>query len=174
VRARGKTKVALLGQGMGAAGELPQAHIGRPAAPDDTAHGRRRMSARKTSAHESSVTNWTSELQLLLVEGDPGVAERYKLKLEMDGYVVRVASGRAAAMAALAQILPDLVFLDVRPSVLDASEILRLIRTTKETQYLPVVVLSDDSKDELARRGLQLVGGEWVIQSPGRPRLGFG
>jgi CheY-like chemotaxis protein len=57
--------------------------------------------------------------------------------------------------------------------VLDGSEILHLIRTTKETRYLPVVVLSDDSKDELVRRGLQLAPGEWVIQSPGRPRLGF-
>lgn len=173
MRARGKTKVVLLGQSVVAAGELPHAPVGRLAAPDDTAVGRHRMATSKTGPHESSATSWTSELQLLLVEGDPGVAERYKLKLELDGYVVRVACGRAAAMAALAQSLPDLVFLDVRPSVLDGSEILHLIRTTKETRYLPVVVLSDDSKDELVRRGLRLAPGEWVIQSPGRPRLGF-
>jgi CheY-like chemotaxis protein len=127
------------------------------------------MAAGESGAYESGVTSWNSELQLLLVEGDPGFAERYKLKLELDGYVVRVACGRAAAMAALAQSLPDLVFLDVRPSVLDGSEILHDIRTSKETRYLPVVVLSNDSKDELVRRGLQLAGGEWVIQSPGRP-----
>ena len=132
------------------------------------------MRTGESGTYESGVTSWTSELQLLLVEGDPGVAEGYKLKLELDGYVVRVACGRAAAMAALAQRLPDLVFLDVRPSVLDGSVILNDIRTTKETRYMPVVLLSNDSKDELVRRGLQLAGGEWVIQSPGRPRLALG
>jgi len=177
VRAKGKAKVALLGQGIGAAGEPPPApagrphsdRVGRPAAPDHTVGGRDRMATSEGGTYESSVASWTSQLQLLLVEGDPGVAGKYKLKLELDGYVVRVAYGRAAAMVALAQNLPDLVFLDVRPSMLDGSEILHHIRTNRETRYLPVVVLSNYSKDELLRRGLQLAGGDWVIQSQGVP-----
>jgi hypothetical protein len=47
------------------------------------------MATSEGGTYESSVASWTSQLQLLLVEGDPGVAERYKLKLELDGYVVR-------------------------------------------------------------------------------------
>jgi CheY-like chemotaxis protein len=91
------------------------------------------------------------------------------LKLELDGYVVRVARGREAAMVALAQSLPDLVFLDVRPSVLDGSEILYDIRTTEETRYMPVVVLSNDRKDELVRRGLQLAGENGSSSHQGAP-----
>ena len=87
MRAKGKTNWALLGQGIGAAADLPRAGVGgrhsdrvaRASARDGTAGGRHQMAAGKSGAYKSSVTSWTSELQLLLVEGDPGVAEGYKL-----------------------------------------------------------------------------------------------
>lgn len=107
----------------------------------------------------------TTELQLLLVEGDPELAEKYKLKLEMDGYCVTVVNNREAAVAALMESLPDLV-LDIRLPWPDGFEMLNHIRANKSTRDLPVVVLSNESKDELVRRGLQLGAREWVIRSP--------
>jgi DNA-binding response OmpR family regulator len=120
----------------------------------------------KSCTHEGSLTSLTTELQLLLVEGDSELAEKYKLKLELDGYCVTVVNNREAAVAALMESLPDLVFLDIRLQWPDGFEVLNHIRANKATRDLPVVVLSNESKDELFRRGLQLDAREWVIRSP--------
>ncbi|MGH7867337.1 MAG: response regulator, partial [Candidatus Dormibacteraceae bacterium] len=55
------------------------------------------------------------DVRVLLVEDDPDFAEMYRLKLELDGYMVLLASDGEVALSMLQNDpLPDLVFLDIR------------------------------------------------------------
>jgi len=111
------------------------------------------------------------EVRVLLVEDDEAVAEMYKLKLELDGYLVQViADGESAVRSAQADP-PDLVFLDVRLPKMDGFEVLQALRRDERTKHVPVVVLSNYGEQELVERGLKLGALEYLIKSqttPGR------
>ncbi len=52
-------------------------------------------------------------LRILLVEDERDVAEMYKVRLELDGLAVKVASTGAKALILIGSERPDLVLLDV-------------------------------------------------------------
>jgi len=53
-------------------------------------------------------------IRVLFIEDDPAVAEMYKLKLELDGYQVKVVSNDEQVMQEVAALRPDMIFLDLR------------------------------------------------------------
>ncbi|MDQ6899425.1 MAG: response regulator [Candidatus Dormibacteraeota bacterium] len=111
------------------------------------------------------------EVRVLLVEDDEAVAEMYKLKLELDGYLVQVISDGESAVRSAQADPPDLIFLDVRLPKMDGFEVLQALRRDERTKHLPVVVLSNYGEEELVERGLKLGALEYLIKSqttPGR------
>ena len=97
-----------------------------------------------------------SLLRVLFVSRDEPLAELFKLKLELDGYWVTVASSATAALEEVDRRAPDIVYLDIsglsNQQVLDMHE-LSLHRSIKRT---PIVVLSAKHEHELAEAGCHL------------------
>jgi CheY-like chemotaxis protein len=109
------------------------------------------------------------DVRVLFVEDDPAVAQMYRLKLELDGYVVEIATdGEQAVARAIAQP-PDMVFLDIRLPKLDGLGVLEALRANERTRNLPVVILSNYSERELIDRGLKLGALEYLIKSQTTP-----
>ncbi|HLH71582.1 MAG TPA: response regulator [Candidatus Dormibacteraeota bacterium] len=111
------------------------------------------------------------EVTVLLVEDDAALADMYRLKLEQDGYTVRVAGDAEAALVMLERELPDLIFLDIRLPRMDGLAFLERLRAAPRTRGIPVVIVSNYSEEELVQRGLQLGALEYLIKSqttPGR------
>jgi two-component system alkaline phosphatase synthesis response regulator PhoP len=107
------------------------------------------------------------EVTVLFVEDDPAFADMYRLKLEMDGYTVRLARDGEEALELLQRedVLPDLVFLDIRLPKLDGIALLQRLRGTERTRDLPVVILSNYGEEDLIRQGLQLGALEYLIKA---------
>jgi CheY-like chemotaxis protein len=107
------------------------------------------------------------EVTVLFVEDDPAFADMYRLKLEMDGYTVRLARDGQEALEMLQRDddLPDLVFLDIRLPKMDGIALLKRLRDTSRTESLPVVILSNYGEDDLIRQGLQLGALEYLIKA---------
>jgi CheY-like chemotaxis protein len=106
------------------------------------------------------------EVNVLFVEDDPAFAHMYRLKLEMDGYTVRLARDGEEALAMLQnEALPDLVFLDIRLPKLDGIGLLQRLRDIQRTKDLPIVILSNYGEEDLIRRGLQLGALEYLIKA---------
>jgi signal transduction histidine kinase/ActR/RegA family two-component response regulator len=80
--------------------------------------------------------------RLLLVDDDPVVAAYLQEVLEEDGYQVTAAASGAAAQAAMAGALPDLVLLDLGLPDLDGLEVLRAWRGAERTRPVRVLVLT--------------------------------
>jgi two-component system alkaline phosphatase synthesis response regulator PhoP len=106
------------------------------------------------------------EVTVLFVEDDPAFADMYRLKLEMDGYTVRLArDGQEALDMLQREELPDLVFLDIRLPKMDGIGLLARLRETDRTESLPVVILSNYAEDDLVRQGLRLGALEYLIKA---------
>jgi len=113
----------------------------------------------------------SDEVRVLLVEDDSALAQMYRVKLEKDGYTVRVVGDGEQALSVLDQDLPDLIFLDIRLPRMDGLTFLERLRASQRTKNVPVVIVSNYSEQELVSRGLQLGALDYLIKSqttPGR------
>jgi DNA-binding response OmpR family regulator len=109
------------------------------------------------------------EVRVLFVEDDPAVAQMYRLKLELDGYSVEIATDGEQAVVKALEDPPDIVFLDIRLPKLDGLGVLEALRAQEKTRQIPVVILSNYSERELIDRGLKLGALEYLIKSQTTP-----
>ncbi len=113
----------------------------------------------------------SDDVEVLLVEDDGALAQMYQLKLERDGYTVRVAGDGEQALGLISERTPDLIFLDIRLPRMNGLTFLEQLRRSERTRNVPVVIVSNYSEQELVDRGLQLGALEYLIKSqttPGR------
>ena len=111
----------------------------------------------------------TGDVDVLLVEDDPALAEMYRLGLVAEGYGVRVASdGPSGLQAALGQP-PDLLLLDLRLPGLSGFELLARLRETRDGADIPVIVLSNYGELEVVSHGMALGVAEHLIKSETTP-----
>jgi CheY-like chemotaxis protein len=109
------------------------------------------------------------EVHVLFVEDDPAVAQMYRLKLELDGYAVEVASDGIQAVQMATSSPPDIIFLDIRLPKMDGLGVLEALRNDERTCKVPVVILSNYSERELVDRGLKLGALDYLIKSQTTP-----
>ncbi|MEJ2133728.1 MAG: response regulator [Desulfofustis sp.] len=97
--------------------------------------------------------------RIALVEDDPQLQENYVKALEREGYAVTAYAGKAEAVEAFADRLPDLVILDIMlGEEKDAGfELCRHLRTLSPT--IPVIFLTARNSDIDRVSGLRL--GAW-------------
>ena len=105
---------------------------------------------------ESTRHEEPDEVRVLFVEDDVSVAQMYRLKLELDGYVVDVAADGLTALDKARREQPDIIFLDIRLPKLDGLSVLEALRQEPSTARIPVVILSNWNEKELVERGLSL------------------
>jgi CheY-like chemotaxis protein len=106
--------------------------------------------------HGRGIVPTGRRVRLLFVEDDRALAEMYRVKLELDGHTVSVASdGREALEWALREP-PDLMFLDVSLPGMDGLAVLEALRRDDRTRCLPVVMLTNQGDPQCVRRAEEL------------------
>jgi CheY-like chemotaxis protein len=109
------------------------------------------------------------EVRVLVVEDDESVARMYRLKLELDGYIVDVAGDGIVALERARALAPDIIFLDIRLPKLDGIGVLEALRADESTAGIPVVILSNWNEKELVERGARLGALDHMIKSQTTP-----
>lgn len=109
------------------------------------------------------------EVRILIVEDDASVAQMYRLKLEMDGYIVDLAADGITALEKASRTIPDLIFLDIRLPKLDGLQVLEALRRDPKTRDIAVVILSNWNERELVERGQSLGALDHLIKSQTTP-----
>lgn len=79
---------------------------------------------------------------VLLIEDEANIAEALRFILSRDGWQVTVVVDGEAALAAVAQVRPDLVILDLMLPGMSGLEILTALRADPATFALPVMMLT--------------------------------
>ena len=93
----------------------------------------------------------------------------YRLKLELDGYMVDVATDGAVALEKARTMPPDVIFLDIRLPKLDGLGVLEALRADPETREIRVVMLSNWNDKELVERGASLGALDHLLKSQTTP-----
>jgi two-component system, OmpR family, phosphate regulon response regulator PhoB len=104
-------------------------------------------------------------LDVLFIGDDPDLAELYRLKLELDGYVVRVVTPNSAVLAARRR-RPDLVFLDVSAGFPARLAMLQELRAAAGQLDMPAIVLAASSERGLQSQGAMLSACDYVVKVP--------
>lgn len=81
--------------------------------------------------------------KILIIDDDLVIADIYRSKFQIEGYETEVAGDGASALELLRKAPADLVILDLSLPGMNGVEVLKLIRSRRETQALPVIVFSN-------------------------------
>lgn len=103
--------------------------------------------------------------QILIADDEKEIRELFKLYLEKDGYKVLEASNGLEALAVLKENEIDLVVLDIMMPEMNGLNVLKKIR---ETNNIPVMMLSSKSADSDKILGLDL-GADDYLTKPFNP-----
>jgi DNA-binding response OmpR family regulator len=93
-------------------------------------------------------------LSVLFVDEGSGLAELYRLKLELDGYWVTQVSV-ADAMDHIDSRLPDIIYLALDAAPAATLRLFHQLRTSLETRTIPVVILSTLGPADLRAEGIE-------------------
>jgi two-component system phosphate regulon response regulator PhoB len=104
-------------------------------------------------------------IHVLFIEDDPAVAEMYKLKLELDGYLVTVASPGDDVGELARQARPELIFLDAQRHQDSGIATLSALRAAAQTSHVPVIILSGQHPRDLAASGYKADVMDYVVQA---------
>ena len=102
-----------------------------------------------------------SELQVLLVEDEPSVAEVVGLYLRRAGYAVTTATDGLAALRLLEKQLPNLIILDLMLPGADGLEITRWLRARSD---VPIIMLTARSSELDRIGGLEMGADDYVVK----------
>ena len=105
-------------------------------------------------------------MNILIVDDDVELVGLLSFALEAAGFRVQTAFDGAEALAAVAQIPPDLVILDVNLPSQDGFEVLSQLRQTSD---VPVIMLTVRATEEDEIQGLEL-GADDYLRKPFSPR----
>ena len=102
-------------------------------------------------------------LDVLYIAEDDALAEVYRLKLELDGYWVRVVDLDNAVAETRAR-RPDIIFLELPAGRPDRLGILEDLRRAARRPNLPAVILAASRSQELRNQGANLSASDYVVR----------
>jgi DNA-binding response OmpR family regulator len=103
-------------------------------------------------------------MHVLIVEDDPDARKVLSLILKLDGYQVHTASGGQEAIEALADLVPDLLLLDVMMPGMDGYQVCEWVRANPAVALVPVVMLSGKADPESVARGMEVGADEYLAK----------
>lgn len=101
----------------------------------------------------------------LVIDDHRDTADGLQGMLGLLGYAVRVALGPRPALEALAQHVPDVIFLDIHMAGLDGVEVCRYVRRDPRTARAIIVAMSTDTQPELVQR-VRAAGADGFLAKP--------
>ena len=102
-------------------------------------------------------------LDVLYIADDQALAEMYRLKLELDGYWVRVVDLDNAVAETRAR-RPDIIFLELPAGRPDRLGILEDLRHAARRPDLPAIILAASRSQELRNQGATLSASDYVVR----------
>jgi two-component system, OmpR family, alkaline phosphatase synthesis response regulator PhoP len=86
--------------------------------------------------------------RVLIVEDDKFLRRACQARLEQQGYTILTAQDGEEALRIVRTDIPDLILLDLLMPKMNGLEVLRILRAEESTRTVPVLVLSNSSRQE--------------------------
>ena len=107
--------------------------------------------------------------RILVIEDEPALVEMLRYNLEKEGYDVATAQDGETGLAAVDESKPDLILLDWMLPHVSGLEICRQLRRGRDTQAIPVIMLTARGEESDRVRALDVGADDYVTKpfSPG-------
>jgi len=103
--------------------------------------------------------------KILIIEDDSFISDMYRMKMESEGFDVKVAEDGQKGLEQINLEKPDLVLLDVVMPKMDGFTVLQTIKEDPEIQDVPVVLLTNLGQKDSVEKGLKLGALDYVIKA---------
>lgn len=103
--------------------------------------------------------------KICIIEDDPAIQLMYRMKLEHEGYDVRLASNGIEGLKIVKSFKPELILLDLRMPVMDGAEMLEKLRATSWGSNMRVVILTNIGKGEAPQNLRFLAVDRYVVKA---------
>lgn len=103
-------------------------------------------------------------LSVLVVDDEPNIVTSLEFLIEQAGYEVRIARDGDAALAAVADRLPDLILLDVMIPKRDGYEVCRAIRANPDWQSVRIIMLTAKGREAEREKGIAFGADDYITK----------
>ena len=87
------------------------------------------------------ILNWMKKIAV--IEDEAALAEMYKIKLENEGFSVRLAMNGSEGLELCREWKPDMVLLDLMMPIMSGPQMLKEMRATDWGKDMPVIIISN-------------------------------
>ncbi|MBD3311419.1 MAG: response regulator [Candidatus Magasanikbacteria bacterium] len=109
------------------------------------------------------------KIHVLLIEDDNFLIDIYKTKFEMEGFKVSVCDNGEQGLADAKKKKPDVVLLDILLPKKDGFEVLKELKADKNTEDIPVILLTNLGQKDDVDKGLELGAVDYLIKAHYKP-----
>ena len=108
--------------------------------------------------------------KIAIIEDESAIRRMYALKLKFSDYEIVEAEDGEAGLVVIKKEQPDLILLDLRMPKMTGDEMLRELRSKRWGEKVPVIVLTNISKDEAPRTLWHLGISDFIIKANSTPQ----
>jgi DNA-binding response OmpR family regulator len=101
---------------------------------------------------------------VLIVDDEPNIVLSLEFLMKKSGYEVAIARDGEAALAAIAQRVPDLILLDVMMPKLDGFEVCQRVRANPAWSRARIIMLTAKGRDVEKQKGLALGADDYITK----------
>lgn len=109
-------------------------------------------------------------VRILVVEDEADLRELIQYNLARGGFKVETADAGEKAVQTVADLLPDLILLDLLLPGMDGLEVCRRLKANRQTASIPVIMVTAKGEDADVVKGLEL-GADDYVTKPFSPRV---
>jgi DNA-binding response OmpR family regulator len=104
------------------------------------------------------------DIRILVADDEARILEMVKLLLEHQGYQVIPAWDGEEALEKIRSELPDMVILDIIMPKRDGLAVCKAVRSSVETMFIPIVMLTGQDSVEEKLRGLSAGADDYITK----------
>lgn len=108
--------------------------------------------------------------KITIIEDEQSILEMYRIKFQLEKFDVSVAKNGIEGLDVLEKIRPDIILLDLRMPMMSGDEMLRKLRDREWGTQIPVIILTNISRDEAPRTLWHLGVSEYIVKSHSTPQ----
>ena len=108
--------------------------------------------------------------KIAIVEDEAAIRRMYALKLRFSRFEICEAADGEEGLVIIEQEKPDLILLDLRMPKMAGDEMLRELRAHSWGESIPVIILTNISKDEAPRTLWHLGISDFIIKANSTPQ----
>lgn len=102
---------------------------------------------------------------ILIAEDDRFISNAYRVKLEKEGFEVKIAVNGEEALNMMSERIPDMAIIDLMMPIVDGFALLERMKKDERFKNIKVIIVSSLSQKEDLDRGMALGANDYIIKS---------